>query len=138
MPRRQARRFRFPKCCTVKLYRTAGISVPLIRVGPPGCFIHVSITVDILFPLPYILPACSCHCIRYCNVVREIRAARSTRGGPSGPQRPASYSYTVLYSDFRVGRLGDASSWYSAFPCSFRVLRGCFGCLRAPPTLVSR
>ena len=31
------------------------------------------------------------------NVIREVRAARSTRGGPSGPQRPASYSYTVLY-----------------------------------------
>ena len=33
----------------------------------------------------------------YSTVVREVRAARSTRGGPSGPQRPDSYSYTVLY-----------------------------------------
>ena len=32
----------------------------------------------------------------YCNVVRQVRAARSTRGGPSGPQRPAGHSYTVL------------------------------------------
>jgi hypothetical protein len=28
----------------------------------------------------------------YSTMVREVRAARSTRGGP---QRPASYSYTV-------------------------------------------